>query len=359
MTGVIIGKFLPLHDGHIFLIRSAFDKCDEVTVCVFGSKWENIPAEQRAEAVRRCVPRNTSERERLSVAWRDDCACDPYDEPTWNYWVSLTKELAPHADTLFTSEDYGNEFARRLGMRHIMVDRERKARPISGTICREQPMLHWEEIAPPLRGYFAKKVVLVGAESTGKTTLTERLAEHFHTAFVPETGRTWLECKGVGTGKQVCEPIDILHIALAHQVAEREWAERCNGILFMDTDLMVTAAFGAYYFGDDFPEVQEVVRMADAQARNYAFHLLCSADVPWDDDGTRDCTQADREWFNARYEAEMRWRKQPYVKLPADPEDAFREAVRAVESLIDCNASPANGTARSRIEPESRSDTIE
>jgi len=184
-------------------------------------------------------------------------------------------------------------------------------------------------ISPSMRPWMATKVVVVGAESTGKTTLARRLAEHFRTSWAPETGRAYLEAKGKGTGRALCTKQDLITIARRQMNAEREACQRATrALVFLDTDLMVTAAFGDYYF-DACPPA--VVRIANRQA--YALHLLCSTQVPWEDDGTRDCSQADREWFNARYEAEMRWRKQPYVKLPPDPEEAFKTAVQAVSEL--------------------------
>jgi len=331
LRAVIVGKWLPLHKGHLHLIRTALDMCEHVTVCAFGSQWERISAEERAAAIQSWAPRTLEEARRLEVIFTESCPADPYDEPTWDWWVHELKSKVPDADTLFSSEPYGVDYARRLAINHFLVDLERKSVPISGTECRLDPMEHWEMIAPSLRKYFVKKIAIVGAESTGKSSLAVRLASHFGTNFVEETGRSYLESKGDGRGKQLCTPSDLVAIAYKHAATEDEASALSNRILFSDTDLMVTAAFGQYYFGKCPSEVED---LANERAPSYTLHLLCSTENPWVDDGTRDCTQVHREWFNARYEAEMRWRKQAFIKLPCGYEEMFYVAVEAIERTL-------------------------
>jgi HTH-type transcriptional repressor of NAD biosynthesis genes len=98
---------------------------------------------------------------------------------------------------VFTSEAYGDELARRLGARHVAMDPPRAAHPVSGTAVRADPVTHWSALAPCVRGHLAWRVVLVGAESTGKTTLAAAIAARLRarggafvdTAWVPEVGR--------------------------------------------------------------------------------------------------------------------------------------------------------------------------
>lgn len=321
--GVIIGKFLPFHRGHAHLIERGMSFCERLTVIVFSSRWEPILGEGRAAAIREAFPD-------IRVVHEVTDQPNPYDERSWDYWVWALRRVAPDADTLLTSEDYGDEYARRLGVAHVCVDLGREAVPISGTLLREDPMRHWDLLMPGMRPFFVRRVVAVGAESTGKSTLCQRLAERFSTEWVPEYGREHLEAKGAGTGKALCEYWDLLSIAQEQARREDAAAKRANRVLFCDTDLMVTDAFGAFYFGGGPPEVRA---MADARARLYDLHLLCSTGNRWIDDGTRDCADADREWFQARYRAEMRWRRQRFVELPPGDE-GVHEAATEVESLL-------------------------
>lgn len=325
MKGLIIGKFWPLHAGHLHLIRTASEQCETVDVLAFSSSWEDIPLEDRLRAIQTCSPVN------VRAAGQSDVLSDPYDEETWQYWVDLIGKLAPEADTLFSSEAYGDELALRLGIRHVMVDLARSQVPASGTLIRLDPMTHWELIAPPLRKFYTRKVVLVGAESTGKSTLALQLAKEFQTVVAEEMGRTFVEERKAGTGKAVCTYDDLLEIAHLQIAEEERKLAEANRVLICDTDLMVTAAFAKYYFAKEHPEV---IRLANERAKSYSLHLLCSTDNPWIDDGTRDCSQADREWFNARYLAEMRWRKQAFAELPAGYEAMARVAVAKVNEIL-------------------------
>ena len=94
---------------------------------------------------------------------------------------------------VFSSEDYGETYARFLGCRHVMVDRERKNVAVSASAIWAAPLRHWEYLEPCVRAYFAKRISVVGAESTGTTTLARELGRHYQTVWVPEYGREYCE----------------------------------------------------------------------------------------------------------------------------------------------------------------------
>ena len=85
-----------------------------------------------------------------------------------------------------------------MSCRHVMVDRHRVRVPVSGTAVRSDPLRHLDLLEPCVRAYFVRRVVLVGAESTGKTTLAEMLASQWRTNWVPEFGRDYWERKVAG-----------------------------------------------------------------------------------------------------------------------------------------------------------------
>lgn len=88
---------------------------------------------------------------------------------------------------------------------HILVDRDREAVPISGTLVRSNPLGCWDFLEPPVRAWYAKRICLVGAESTGKTTLAQMLAERYQTVWVPEYGREYSERKLAEDGELIRE----------------------------------------------------------------------------------------------------------------------------------------------------------
>src|SRR5205085_9004498 len=93
------------------------------------------------------------------------------DASDWSFWVNAIRAVLPRdPDIVVSSQAYGAELARRLGARHVALDPSRRQVPISATQIRAQPMLHWRFIPPPVRPYYVRRVAILGAESTGKTT---------------------------------------------------------------------------------------------------------------------------------------------------------------------------------------------
>jgi nicotinamide riboside kinase len=127
-----------------------------------------------------------------------------------------------------------------------------------------------------------EKVVFVGAESTGKSTLAEYLAREFDTVFVPEIGRfVWEEKKGrLDVG-------DYVDIAVKHRAAEAEAAARAKRYLFVDTSALTTLLLG-YCFGHIQDAPDELLRYADDCKQRYAHHFVCADDIPFEQDGVRE-----------------------------------------------------------------------
>src|SRR5262249_7924930 len=139
----------------------------------------------------------------------DDGPVDFDDPAAWAFWIAAIRRVySVGPDLVFSSEPYGEELARRLGAAHLPGNPARQTRPISATPVTHNPLAHWEFIPPCVRPYYIKRVAIVGAESTGKTTLAAALADHYRTVWVPEFARGYLEARG-----GVCRLEDIAPIA--------------------------------------------------------------------------------------------------------------------------------------------------
>ena len=122
--GVVIGKFDPPHRGHLHLIRTALAGADEVTVIVCERADQPLPGALRAAWLREMAPAGARDRRRGR-------RCTPDDSRAW---AERTREVLGYAPELvFTSERYGDAYARLLGARHVLVDLERRAVPVSAT----------------------------------------------------------------------------------------------------------------------------------------------------------------------------------------------------------------------------------
>ena len=184
--GLVLGKFYPLHSGHQSLVREALRHCDRVTVQVLGASVETIPLDVRIGWIREEHPTAHV------VGAIDDAPIDFASPAAWDEHMEVIRGLlAEPVDVVLTSDPYGAELARRLGARWHRVDPDRRTNPVSGTAVRADVRAHWHELAPCVRAWFTQRVVVLGAESTGTTTLAGDLAGHYRTAWVPSTaGRT-------------------------------------------------------------------------------------------------------------------------------------------------------------------------
>jgi len=124
----------------------------------------------------------------------------------------------------------------------------------------------------------ARRIVLTGSESTGKTTLTADLARHYGAVWVPEYVRGYADWK-----RAPLDASDVTPIAQGQIAAQDLGLERAGRLLLLDTDLLSTVVYAEHYYG----ACPEWVRAA-AGHRRADLYLLCDIDVPWTADPQRD-----------------------------------------------------------------------
>jgi NadR type nicotinamide-nucleotide adenylyltransferase len=317
--GLIVGKFYPPHRGHKHLIDTARAQVDELTVIVCGREGESPAGGLRAGWMQEIHPD-------VRVLLIDDT----YDAQDSRVWAENSlRWLGRAPDLVFTSEDYGDEFARHLGCRHVQVDRARAAVPVSGTRVRADPLGCWEFLEPPVRGFYAVRVCVVGAESTGKTTLAQDLARHFDTVWVPEYGREYSERKLAAGGGYDFRSEEFAHIAARQCELEDEAARRANRILVCDTDAFATSVWHRRYIGTRSPEVEETA----ARHRRPDLYLLTDIGTPFVQDGTRDGEHV-REWMHEVFVEELRAQGRPSQSVSGTRDERLRQAVGYIEDLL-------------------------
>ncbi|GAB1858240.1 hypothetical protein MHTCC0001_30770 [Flavobacteriaceae bacterium MHTCC 0001] len=172
------------------------------------------------------------------------------------------------------------------------------------------------------------KVVLFGPESTGKTTLSHQLAEHYNTIWVPEYAREYLQNKWDNEQK-ACEPQDLLPIAKGQMSLENELAQKTDTILICDTDLLETKVYSeAYYVGKCDPILEKY-----ALQNSYDLYFLTYIDIPWEADDLRDKPNEREHMFKA-FQNELIQQKKPYVLLKGSKEERFKAAVFYIDELL-------------------------
>jgi NadR type nicotinamide-nucleotide adenylyltransferase len=317
--GLIVGKFYPPHRGHKHLIDSARAQVDNLSVIICRKPNENPPGELRAEWLRKI---HTD----VNVILIDD-ELDADDSKLWA--ENSIRWLGYRPDFVFTSEDYGDSFAHYLGCQHIQIDRPRQTVPISGTMVRADPYQCWDYLEPPVRAYYTKRICLVGAESTGKTTLARQLAEHFNTLWVAEYGREYSEEKLLRAGGYNWLTEEFAHIAETQCVRENEAASRANRILICDTDAFATSIWHRRYFGEASPLVDSIA----ASHRQPDLYLLTDINTPFVQDGTRDGENI-RDWMHDTFVTLLTGTGRPFKHLDGSFEKRLQQAIQYIEQLM-------------------------
>jgi NadR type nicotinamide-nucleotide adenylyltransferase len=321
--GLVIGKFYPPHRGHKLLIDSALRAVDTLHVIVCRKEVERPDGELRASWLREIHPT-------AIVHLIDDDGFDPDDSELWAQ--NCRRWLGFIPDMVFTSEDYGDRFAACLGSQHVSIDRARHTVPISGTEIRRDPLAKWDYLEPVVRGYYAKRVCLIGAESTGKTTLAQALATNYQTCWVPEYGREVSERMLKQDGKYNWRSQDFVEIALTQCRLENGAARECNRVLISDTDAFATSIWHRRYLNRRSPAVEAIAK----SQRRPDLYLLTDATTPFVQDGTRD-GEAIRAWMQEVFLEELVRQQREFQVLSGSYEERFQHAVKHIDQLLNGN----------------------
>jgi HTH-type transcriptional regulator, transcriptional repressor of NAD biosynthesis genes len=272
IKGFVTGSFRPFHKGHEALIDYAKSNCDELTICITTLPDEVIPYKYRLKWV-------------LSTYLDDpkvQIVADTVQEPALRgdalsgWWGMYVTQKFGKFDRVFTSEDYGDVFAKAMGAEHWKFDQGRNIVPVSATIIRNKPFKYWDYINSFAKDYFVKKIAIVGTESTGKTTMCKKLAEKYNTVWVPEVGRELIP------DSSKCSIEDLKLVASEHAKSIIRHTRLANKLLFIDTDLSITKSYSEFLFGE-VPKVEPWVE----KANDIDFYIYLSSDAPYFDDGTR------------------------------------------------------------------------
>ncbi len=172
------------------------------------------------------------------------------------------------------------------------------------------------------------KVVMFGPESTGKTTLSEQLARHYNTVWVPEYAREYLQDKW-NNERKTCEPKDLLPIAEGQMLLENDLATKATDLLICDTDLLETKVYSeAYYLGYCDPKLEK-----HALENQYDLYFLTYIDIPWEADDLRDKPN-ERERMFLYFQDTLEKYNRNFVILKGDKKTRLKTAVEHIDNLL-------------------------
>lgn len=319
IRGLVIGKFLPIHNGHIAMIEFAARQCDEVIVSMSYTPTDAIDAALRFSWIKEIF----KDRPKIKPAIIED----NFDDPSLplpmrtKQWAVVMQRVYPKIDVLVSSEEYGEPFAQHLGAKHILFDADRTAFPVSASHIRQQPFQYWEFIPAVVRPYFVKKVCFYGSESTGKSFMAQKMANRYQTEFVPEVARELL------TSNDFTEE-DIIRIGYAQIDRINLKLKTANKILFCDTDAITTQLYSQHYLNTVPPVLYELEKQV-----HYDHYFLFDVDVPWVADGLRDLGAKRKEMFEF-FKAALDQRNITYTLVQGDWTTRERIITDFIDALL-------------------------
>lgn len=319
----VFGKFLPFHKGHEAMIRFALTQCDFLSVLICCSDKEALPAEVRASWIRQTFESfDNLEIQIFNYSEEEFPNTSVSSLEVSRIWSEKFKELFPKYNLLITSEVYGDYVASFMGIKHILFDILRKLFPISASAVRDDLWATWDFLPDSVKSYFAVKIVILGTESTGKTTLSESLTKYFDCTLVPETGRELI------SDSKSFHFEDLLNVA--HRHAERINAATMSKspLVIIDTDIHITMSYARFVFDENL-----VVNEAIWRANKADLYLYLDKNVPYFQDGTR-LSEADRNKLDVSHRKILRENKVEFVELTGSWDARFEMAVAHIKQQI-------------------------
>ena len=186
-----------------------------------------------------------------------------------------------------------------------------------------------------------KKIVIIGPESTGKSTLTELLAKHYRTEWCKEYAREYLLANGtdysyndlltIAKGQVALEDSGELLVVSGQKKTNNSPLTTYNyKLLFIDTDMYVMKVWCEFVFGECHPYIEEQIA-----ERKYDLYLLCNIDLPWVEDELREYPdEAPRIELYAIYKNILQNQSVPWVDISGNYEERLQKAIEAVDRMV-------------------------
>jgi len=325
--GLVLGKCLPPHKGHLTLVRFAAALCDQVTVLVEERPDEEVPVDVRAAWLAQAVgdPRVTV------VPLRGNHPQSPPGTPAgdasfWAHWRDTLHRAVPDADAVVSTETYGRRLSEDLGVAWEPFEGARIV-PIHATEIRNNPWDNWNWMVEPARANLVRRLVLIGPESTGKSQMSHTLAKlaEAPTLAVPEYAEDWIKRMA---------PVKMderaLHIFLHGQKASREACLPYANRWIVEDSHALTTAVWARYLG--LANAEEAFTWAREDRPDHIL-LVSPHGVPWVPDAHRYSAEHRQDFFHMFKEALDAWQF-PYTVIEGNWDQRNAMALEAAHGLI-------------------------
>lgn len=169
------------------------------------------------------------------------------------------------------------------------------------------------------------RIVIIGAESTGKTTLAQALASHYSEPWTEEFVRAYVDQLD-----RELQPEDLEPIARGQLATEDAKLEQTKRLIVHDTNILSSIIYAKHYFDARIDWVNQRFR-----ERNYSLYILCPPDIPWKaDPGQRDGPIA-RAQLHQTFKTQLESLKLPYLEVQGTNEQRLKQAVTVTDKLLE------------------------
>lgn len=320
----VFGKFLPFHKGHEAMINFALTKCDFLTILICCSDKETIPATIRQKWIEKTF--ETERKIDIKIFNYLESALPNTSESSQEVskiWSVKFKEFFPDYHLVVTSEEYGNYVAAFMNIKHIAFDIPRQLIPVSATAVRNNIFANWKFLPDSVKPYFAIKIVLLGTESTGKTTLSEQLAQYFNCTLVKEAGRDLINDSNAFEFK------DLYLVATEHAKRIKEAIVGHSPLIIIDTDIHITKSYAKFVFDRSLEVERNIYNTNKAN-----LYLYLNNDVDYVQDGTR-LSKSDRDRLDIAHRQVLKEYHINFVEISGDWDERFKSAIECITRITN------------------------
>ena len=330
-VGMYGGAFNPLHLGHLECIIKAAGMCDELYIVIsFRENETDVPLKIKI----RWIYQLTKHLGNIKIIpLKDELTNkEDYTEKLWTADSQKVKEMiGKKIDVVFCGSDYDeNSFWNKCYEDSELIVFPRNK--YSSTEIRKDIFGHWDWMPQTARSYFTKKVLIIGGESAGKSTLTINLANYYNTVYLEEVGRELSELSGTDI---YMLSDDFTRILLEHKAKEFRLIQQSNKVFFEDTDCLITRFFMGF-LEDENIEANTELAEAIAALNNYDLILFLEPDVEWVQDGDRsEVMAADRYKYSNMIKEIYNKHGFDFKVISGDYNSRFDQAIMYINEMLD------------------------